>query len=359
MGDRRSESNHAQTWPAPPDSPDVEGSSPQPSEWRAHPGPGSAIGAALALVFGFLAIVLMVFTLTQTGPAFFLSGLVTLMLILATGASVFLAIAAVKLSYELTDDSLLLNVAGLGWRISYDRIQHIVYQPEEPISHQGWERFWPGLRLGYLRTAEGVWRSAATTDPRHRVRVYCDDGSITTISPWRPVQFVTALEARLAASRTEKPLEESRDQPPHPATTVTMEPHHTDVAEELERRIPAFYLGRTILLGERLTSNAIALSLTLIICMALYTVYRVDGVNQPLPARWDAVGEAKFWLRQDGPWVFQGIWFYAAAGLCVLVTNMALSTFLLVVDRQLARLVVLITPAIELALLIALLRGTT
>lgn len=326
-------------------------------EWNAHPGPGAVIGFALTLLFGFLGFIALIMMFTQSGAAFFAWGLIVLSLSVAAGGSCLLALVALRLRYHLDDEALVIDAPGFGWAVPYRQIIDVRHELQPAGQRVGWERFWPGLRIGSVRESGRTRRFAATAGPAHRIQVVCIDGTIIELSPWRPIQFITALEtmriatplANLPDSAVEGRVQERADRGTG----------HAAGHEPATGELSALQLLRIGVLRDRAMSSAIALSLTLIACMGLYTVYRVDGVYQPLPARWNAVGEVEYWLRPDGPWVFEGIWLYVVIGLCVLITNMSISTLLLLIDRHLARLVVLVTPAIEVAVLVALFRATT
>ncbi|MFW6075045.1 MAG: hypothetical protein ACOC9Y_05570 [Chloroflexota bacterium] len=345
--------------------PAIRGGEPD-QEWRPEPGPGFLLGGVILAA----AMVVFLFALTQVTAGAGGSRMIWMLVLVLSGffipVVVYLLVGLRRLRYVLTADRLLIETPRWNATIPFADIVDIVYQPRDEIRLNRREWFWPGYRVSVSETDEGVWHSAATLPPNRRIRIRTRTGATYAISPWRPVRFVEALVGRVSASRRATGGETAAPPPapvpqqalPSPPASEARRRPIVIVSEHLASRFRAYRLFRDVLLHDRVMSEAVALALAILAAMAIYTVYRGDGVNLPIPARWDRGGEPTYWLRPDGFWVFEGIWLYVVIGSVIFVTNVAIGTFLLIVDQFLARLVVLATPALILVAFLAVLQVT-
>ena len=112
-------------------------------------------------------------------------------------------------------------------------------------------------------------------------------------------------------------------------------------------------LFRRELLGDRVASNLIAMGVAIPLLMAAYLFSQYEGVPNPVPLHWDALGDVD---RVGEP---SALWLLPIMGAIVLVVNTFAATLLMAVDRFLARLILLAVPIVQIVAFIALVRLVT
>lgn len=109
-------------------------------------------------------------------------------------------------------------------------------------------------------------------------------------------------------------------------------------------------LFRDELLGDRVSSNLIAIGVAIPLLMAAFLFSQFEGVPNPAPLHWDALGEVD---RVGQP---SELWLLPIMAAIVLVVNTFAATLLMAVDRFLARLILLAIPIVQIVAFIALVR---
>ncbi|CAN5591379.1 hypothetical protein BH23CHL2_BH23CHL2_10200 [soil metagenome] len=263
----------------------------------------------------------------------------------AAGGSVAVAVMVVRLrtmTYVMEDSQLVISTVGRRLTIPLDDIVDITFRPRDLIDITGYERFWPGFYDSMRATSEGYWRSIATTPPSERVRIRLRNGLTIAISPERPVLFVAALEKfrRSAGAPVGWPvssaLEHSTgedvvlavpaESPAGPASPRAQ--RSAGVFDRIRRNSPAAIavFRERIVRGDLVASNLLALNLIALIVLTTITSWRGDAVNAPLAVHWDARGEPTWFVREDGIWIFEGIWIYPLTAAAIMAINSALAT---------------------------------
>jgi hypothetical protein len=255
------------------------------------------------------------------------------------------AIASIR--YVFTPYQLRIEWAWNALVVPYREMSSVAYDMPEPPLPPGREGLWPGHYLAVIPTSSGVWRSVATTPPERRLLIETTTG-VVAISPERPVLFLHELEQRRDAALAIGV----------PADIHVVEPRAAgspaaDARNLGQSTVNVLYhqVIRQQLFGDRLTSELIAVGAIIFLVMALYTVYRIDGIFEPVIVHWDAEGNPD---RVIPP---RGIWQFPLMAGVVLVANTALATLLVAIDRFVARAFVAATPIIQIVVFIALLRA--
>jgi len=108
---------------------------------------------------------------------------------------------------------------------------------------------------------------------------------------------------------------------------------------------------RDHLLADHVASVLVAAGVIVPVLMAAYLYSQYEGLPDQIPIHWDATGDV---IEQTGP---GGLWRFPRIAVVVLVVNTAIATFLIGIDRYLARLLVAAIPLVQLILFVALIRA--
>ena len=313
--------------------------------WRPAPGPGILVGVGL-IVLCIVPIVLGLYLgLNRAGAARVFWFSIAVLGVSGVAAVAYHVRAIASIRYVFTPYQLRIEWAWNALVVPYREMLNVAYDMPEPPRPPGREGLWPGHYLAVIPTGGGVWRSVATTPPERRLLIETTTG-IVAISPDRPVLFLHELEQRReAALAVGVPADIHAGEP---AAAAAAEPRNFG-----QSTVNVLYhqVIRQQLFGDRLTSELIAVGAIIFLVMALYTVYRIDGIFEPVVVHWDAGGNPD---RTVPP---RGIWQFPLMAGIVLVANTALATLLVAIDRFVARTFVAATPLIQLAVFIALLRA--
>lgn len=315
--------------------------------WRPAPGPGVLIGVALIALCVLPALLGFYLGITRAGSArvFWLSTGIGGLAGAAVLAYYVRALATIR--YIFTPYQLRIEWAWNALVVPYREMRAAAYDLPEPPLPPGREGYWPGYYLALIATPGGVWSSVATVPPDRRLLIETTTG-VVSISPERPVLFLHELELRRAAALAE-------GVPANPYTTGMAELPPGDAPPRRfgQATINLLYhqIIRQQLFGDRLVSELIAAGAIIFLIMALYTVYRIDGIFEPVVVHWDANGVPD---RTVSP---RGIWQFPVIAGVLLIVNTALATLIVVIDRFVARALVAATPLIQIAIFIALLRA--
>lgn len=315
--------------------------------WRPAPGPGVLIGVALIALCLLPALIGLYLGLSGAGTArvFWLS--VGIGGVTAAGVLGYYVRGLATIRYVLTPYQLRIEWAWNALVVPYREMLSAAYDLPEPPLPPGREGYWPGYYVALIATPAGVWRSVATVPPERRLLIETTTG-VVSISPERPILFMHELDQRRAAAL------------PHgvPASPYETAAAGTPTGSEPPRRFGRATVNllyhqiiRQQVFGDRLTSELIAAGAIIFLIMSLYTVYRVDGIFEPVVVHWDANGVPDRTVEPRGIWQFPLI-----AGV-LLVGNTALATLIVVIDRFVARALVAATPLAQLVVFIALLRA--
>ncbi len=233
------------------------------------------------------------------------------------------------------------SVAGLATPLSFD--EEFVTQDRGSISPVPWterdvephERSYPAQRA-----AQPMYRPATTSSPHVDESDRWDDRYEYSGSPAPPTlpsasdipPSVTPASERRSIVRPEPPGEQAR----HGAVRYVYE-----------------QLFRNDLLGDRIASNLIAIGVAIPLLMAAYLFSQYEGVPNPVPLHWDALGDVD---RVGQP---SALWLLPIMGVIVLIVNTFAATLLMAVDRFLSRLILLAIPIVQIVAFIALVRLVT
>lgn len=348
------------------------------SVWYPAPGPGKLVGVLLMVGLGLpAAFALFQLIVSDLLLARIIWGIVLTGLVVAILVVGYLLRGLASIRYVLTPYHLRVEWQRETLVVPYSGMEAAIYRREQPVRLPVREPYWPGFYVSAIDTADGSWRAIATTRPRQRVRIVTRTGTVA-ISPDRPIRFLNELEQRRRAALSEteetgrepveyEPVPTAVDQPepadsgPAPASQPETVPSRAGVADgDVEpesqpvqptaRSWDYAYrrLFRTELLGDRFSSDSVALGVIILVLLTIYTVYSIDNQFEPLPIHWNADGEPDQFVRPRGLWLFP-----LMAGV-VLAINTALATLAVTVDRFAARLLVGATPVAQLVIAVAL-----
>ncbi len=250
-----------------------------------------------------------------------------------------------SIRYVLGEDQLIIEHRRTLRRIPYSDMLAITYQLRDRFDLPQREPYWPGYRVSTIRTREGTWHSWATVPPSRRVRI-TTPAAVFAISPERPVLFIQELERRRSGgllvqqSGVTGPVE--AEQPASPRS-VRRSGAMSSINESVS-------LYRNLLLTDRVASTLVAVGVIIPVLLLAYTFNEVDFLPERVPLHWNADGEV---VRTGGR---AAIWTLPLLAVSVLVINAALATLVIRFDRVAARLLVAITPMVQLTAAIALWR---
>jgi hypothetical protein len=295
---------------------------------------------------------------------------------LAAAFVTYLLIGLRSLHYVLAKDELIVEWLRQRRAIRYDEMLDVTYQPGEPVRVTGRERYWPGFFISTMRMPDGIWHSFATLSPERRVRI-TTHSAIIALSPHRPVLFLAELARRrhgegfgtrermterradIAESQRQRAdISASRRPEPRPeiaAPPVDTRTHRPTVTPRAPRTVAPWTYAyrhwfREQLLGDSLASPLIAVGVLLPLIMAAVLYSQETGLPSQVPLHWDAHGNPDHFGEP------REVWRLPLLALGVFLLNTALATLAVAVDRFLARLLVAITPIVQLVALIALWR---
>ena len=316
--------------------------------WRPAAGYGRLVGALFTAGLAAIAI-LALLLLVQDDGAIRIVWLILLGLALAGIATVVRLLRGLSsLRYVFTEDHLRVEWQRSVRRIPYHDMLEVVYHLREHVELPGRESYWPGFRISTVRTRGGVWHSYATVPPHRRIRI-TTPSAVIAISPERPILFIQELERR----RIGQPADVSSElQPGRPRRAVARQPSRRPgmaqtYVTSTRQSIAVF---RNELLTDRIASTLVAIGVIIPVFMLAYTFNEVDFLPDRIPLHWNAQGEADRFGSSNS------IWSIPLLALTVLVVNSALATLVLPIDRVAARLIVAVTPVVQLATALALWR---
>jgi hypothetical protein len=314
------------------------------SSWRPAAGYGRLVGAILIFCLAVIAMLSLLLLVRDEGAVRIVWLIVLGGSLAAIGGVVYLLRGLATLRYVLMDDHLRIEWRRSTRRMPYEDMLQVTYDVRDQIELPYREPYWPGYRISTIRTRDGIWHSYATVPPRRRVRI-TTPVAVFAISPERPVLFIQELERRRfgqsvavsAGVAIGQPKRVPRRQPGLKA----------GVLEPARESIDIF---RNELLTDRIASTLVAVGIIIPVFLLAYTFNEVDFLPDQIPLRWDAQGDPV----RVGP--SSSIWILPLVALTVLVINAALATLVLRFDRVAARLLVLITPLVQIAVGLALWR---
>lgn len=344
---------------------------PMPGIWPAAHGAGRGFGVALLVVELLLVVVAFWRSQSASGPVLWLLWLLILALIALVALTSWLLRSVGTMHYAIDDHQLTIRWLGRKHVVALGEIVEVEYDPHLPAPSSGWEPIWPGLVVWTRRRRDGLWRAWATLPPRGRVRIRTTTGGVE-ISPQRPIRFLVDIDRRRAggASPVEMPLpaeperwrepvpprpELSVPEPrPRPATSAPAAGPTRSTRTELSLLRHAWrQLFRIELLGDRLSSNLLAVGVIIPLIMVAYLFSQLEGVPDPVALHWDALGE----VDRVGP--PSALWQLPVLAVLILIGNTVLATVLVAVDRFLSRLMLAATPFVQIIAAIALIRAVS
>jgi len=331
---------------------------PPASTWPAAHGAGRAVGVALLVVELLIVVVAFWRSQAASGPLLWLVWLLILATVALVVVTTWLVRGVETMQYVVDDHQLTIRWMGRKHVVALGEIVEVVYDPHLPPPSAGWEPIWPGLVVWTRRRRDGVWRAWATLPPRGRVRIRTTTGGVE-ISPSRPIRFLVDIDRRRAGgpppdvAATPWPAEpEQRRASPRPRPAPAGEPEPARRRAELGLLGHAYrQLFRRDLLGDRLSSNLVAVGVIIPLLMVAYLFSQLEGVPDPVALHWDALGE----VDRVGP--PSALWQLPVLAVLVLAGNTVLATVLVAVDRFLSRLMLAATPIAQVIAVIALLRA--
>lgn len=250
--------------------------------------------------------------------------------------------------YVLGEDHLRIEWRKQARHIPYDDMLTVVYHLRDRVELPYREPYWPGYRVSTIRTRDGIWHSYATVPPHRRVRVTTPVATYA-ISPERPVLFVQELERRRMGRAYAMPASIEHGLPAPAATSGARRRRAATggVAASLRESFTVFH---NELLTDGVASTLVAVGVIIPVFLLAYTFNEVDFLPEQIPLHWDASGQP---TRIGGS---SAIWTLPLLALTVLVINAALATLVIQFDRVAARLLVAITPIVQITVGFALWR---
>lgn len=317
--------------------------------WRPAAGYGRLFGGVLIALIGATGLLALALLINSDGAIRVLWLLFLLAALVGMGGIGYLLRGLATMRYVLTEDHLRIEWLRETRRIPYDDMLEVIYHLRDRVALPGRERFWTGFYVSTVQTAGGVWRSYATVPPHRRVRI-TTSAAVIAISPERPVLFIQELERR--RRRTPAGLAAAPDAPQ--VSSVPVRPRLPRAATARRARTLPFQqsidLFRRDLLADRIASTLVAVGVIVPVFLLAYTFNEVDFLPDRIPLHWNAHGAAD---RFGDP---SSIWVLPLMALTILVVNTGLATIVLRFDRVAARLLVAITPVVQISAGIALLR---
>lgn len=251
-----------------------------------------------------------------------------------------------SMRYVLGEDHLRIEWRDVARRIPYDEMLEVTYHLRDRFELPYREPYWPGYRVSSIRTRDGIWHSFATVPPHRRVRI-TTPVAVFAISPERPVLFIQELERRRMGRSLLVPAEVAAS--PALITTGTQRRRAaaTGAMSSVRQAINVF---RDEVLTDSVASTLVAVGIIIPVFLLAYTFNEVDFLPEQIPLRWNAAGE---------PTLVGGsaaIWTLPLLAVSVLVVNAALATLVIQFDRVAARLLVAITPIVQITVAFAIWR---
>lgn len=253
-----------------------------------------------------------------------------------------------SMRYVLGEDHLRIEWRKKVRQIPFDDMLTVTYHLRDRVELPYREPYWPGYRVSTIRTKDGIWHSYATVPPNRRVRITTPVATFA-ISPERPVLFVQELDRRRLGREQGLPASIQSGVP-------RVEP---GVSPRRKRAAPggvavpvreALNVFRNDLLTDPVASTLVAVGVIIPVFLLAYTFNEVDFLPERIPLHWDARGQP---TRTGGS---SSIWTLPLLALTVLVVNAALATLVIQFDRVAARLLVAITPVVQISVGFALWR---
>lgn len=248
--------------------------------------------------------------------------------------------------YILGEDHLRIEWRDVVRHIPYDDMLSVTYHLRDHVELPYREPYWPGYRVSTIRTREGIWHSWATVPPHRRVRISTPVATFA-ISPERPVLFIQELERRRLGRGLNTPADAS---PANIAVPVSAQTRRRERGSAIAAVREAIAVFRDDLLTDRISSTLVAIGIIIPVFLLAYTFNEVDFLPERIPLHWNDRGE---------PTVVGGsssIWLLPLLALSVLVVNSALATLVIRFDRVAARLLVSMTPVVQVTVAFALWR---
>lgn len=313
--------------------------------WRPAAGYGRLIGHLFIAGLALIALLSLLLTIQDDGRA-----RVVWLLLMAGAIAVAVRVWSMirgltSIRYILGEDQLTIEHRRTLRRIPYDDILEITYHLRDRVDLPQREPYWPGYRVSTIRTREGTWHSWATVPPSRRVRI-ATPAAVFAISPERPVLFIQELERRRSGGLL---VQQSGVTGPVEAD-VPAAPRSRRRSGAMSSINESVGLYRNLLLTDRVASTLVAVGVIIPVLLLAYTFNEVDFLPERIPLRWNADGDV---VRSGGR---AAIWTLPLLAISVLVINAALATLVIRFDRVAARLLVAITPMVQIAAAIALWR---
>jgi hypothetical protein len=331
------------------------------AEWKASASFGRLVGLLLIAGAALLAIVCVFQARDAAGAqraGWFIAFVVAT---LAVGLLGYLYRGIGSITYTFGADELVITWLSQRHVVPLSEIERVTWEPREPPPWRGLEPIWPGYYVSVRRTPEGIWRSWATQSPQRRVRITTAT-EIVAISPERPILFLAELARRRQRVVVEPLFEPAAIPDASPLAEPGTEPAATAEPPPPPTPPPAprplwFYawdeLFRGKLLHDEVASSLIAAGVALPLLMAAYLFSQYEGVLDRVPLHWDAHG------RVDRVGQPSDLWRLPLMAVALLVTNTALATLLIALDRYLARLMTAATPIAQAVIFVALIRAVS
>ena len=254
-----------------------------------------------------------------------------------------------SMRYVFAEDHLRIEWRKVVRQVPYDDMLEVTYHLRDVVDLPYREPYWPGYRVSTIRTRDGIWHSYATVPPHRRVRI-TTPVAVFAISPERPVLFIQELERRRLGTSdvVASTIEPVSALSPPPAVRRTRKPGSMrGVTQPVRASLDLF---RNELLTDSIASTLVAVGVIIPVFLLAYTFNEVDFLPERIPLQWNAAGEA---VRTGGS---SSIWLLPLLALSVLIINAALATLVIQFDRIAARLLVAITPLVQVTVAIALWR---
>jgi hypothetical protein len=316
--------------------------------WHPAAGYGRLVGLTFIACLALIALLSMLLLIQDRGTVRVIWGVVFFGATAAAAGVAHLLRGLSTMRYVLREDHLRIEWRRVVRRIPYDDMLQVTYHLRDVIDLPDREPYWPGYRVSTIRTRNGVWHSYATVPPHRRVRITTPVATFA-ISPERPVLFIQELERRrmgtpmtvvpgVRVAAQEAPARKAGRPAQGVAARVT-----APVRESVD-------IFRKEVLTDGIASTLVATGVIIPVFMLAYTFNEVDFLPEQIPLHWSAQGEP---VRVGSS---ATIWTLPLLALTVLVVNAALATFVIQFDRVAARLLVSITPVVQVLVAIAIWR---
>jgi len=319
------------------------------SIWHPAAGYGRLVGLTFVGCLALIALLSMLLLIQDGGAVRVIWGVVFVGSAAAAAGVAHLLRGLATMRYVLGQDHLRIEWRRVVRRIPYDDMLQVTYHLRDAVDLPDREPYWPGYRVSTIRTRNGVWHSYATVPPHRRVRITTPVATFA-ISPERPVLFIQELERRRMGTPLAVAPGVRVGVPEAPARTRAR-PRQAGVAAQVVEPVrKSIDIFRNEVLTDGIASTLVAISVIIPVFMLAYTFNEVDFLPEQIPLQWSAQGEP---VRVGSS---ATIWTLPLLALTVLVVNAALATFVIQFDRVAARLLVSITPVVQILTAIAIWR---